>query len=294
MIDPKFHKLYYFSGIDTVGKFIEIDGINNLSINLNLSFSENHVLGGSDSSSQINAPKQIEISFDRTVVENDPLIKFTGKDPISNVFIYNGGEYLRFNNLFLNSYSAAFSVGDLPKINTRFTSYGEDLVRSSDLILSESPFINYQTFSGATLIPKLNSISITGYSGNNDSLKYLKTNTLNGEEIHNIYGFDFNLEINRIPYYSIGSKYPIEVSPIYPYKVVANINSKASSKYKNDIFPEYLDTNGYLNFKILVSKSDLNFMEFDVTKAKMHSATMEFSSQNTLEIKRSFIGHYGI
>jgi hypothetical protein len=196
--------------------------------------------------------------------------------------------------LFLNNYSAAFSVGDLPKINTRFVSYGEDLIRSSDLILSESPFINYQTFSGQTLIPKLNSIYLTGYNGNDSSLKYLKTNLVTEEEIHNIYGFDFNLEINRIPYYSVGSKYPVEVSPIYPYKITANINSKASSKYKNDIFPEYLNTDDYLNFRILVSKDNLNFIDFPVTKAKMHSAAMEFSSQNTLEIKRSFVGHYGI
>lgn len=294
MNDPKVHKLYYFSGFDNVGKFVEINGVNNLSVETTISFAENHSLGGSDLSNQINAPDLINISFDRSLVENDPFFQFTGKDPIKNVFIYNGLQYLKLDNIYLKSYSASFSVGSFPKVSTTFVSYSEGIKQVSELSIQDCQFANYATYNGNPFIPKMNAISITGYNGNDSSLKFIKKNIFTDEDIHNIYAFNLSVEINRIPYYSIGCILPVEVSQILPLQMCVSIDSKASSKYKDDLFPAYFSqSEDYLNFSLQICDSD-KLIKYPITKAKLNSSSIEYSSSSVLNIRRNFIGHYGI
>lgn len=285
MIDPSIYKIYYLSGSGTCAKFYEINGVENLNIDQNLNFNNPYVLGGIESAYQINMPDEVTLSFDRSFVQVDPLFQFTGLDPINQIFIYNGNQYFKMQCLYMQQYSAAFSVGDLPKINSKFISYGYDVAQTNSLQEGLSPNIQVAKYCTETLIPKIDSISITGDS---TSMNYLKT-TNNGQAVHNIYSFEYNLGIQRTPYYSVGSFYPKNVSTNTPYQVSLTINSKATSNYRNDKMPYIVsDIDSYLNFCLMICN-----VSYLIQKARMVSSSAQISSQNTLEIKRNFIGYYG-
>lgn len=269
MKDPSIQKFYYKSG----SNFIALNGINNLTINNNISFAEHFMLGGFESSIQINAPQQVEVSFDRSFIAYDNLFQYTGSDPISKVYIYNGDKYYYLDNLYLNSYSASFSVGDLPKINTKFTLYGGNMNQDFYPNLSLIDHIDDLD------IPKLDSISITGESS--DKIKY----------IHNISSFDYNLDINRQPYYAIGSEDANEICTILPIKINFSITSKIKNEYQNIDSTEIIQDN--LNFDISISGAR-QIMSFPVRKAQLTSTEIIISNSNTLDFKRNFIGYYGL
>jgi hypothetical protein len=281
MIDPVNYKIYFYSGTLIDGGFIEIDGVNNLSFSKNISVSEAYFLGGLEAAKNINAPQEIQLSFDRSFVQKDYFLNYTGKDPILKFFVYDGSQYYEMSNMYLKSYSAAFSVGDLPKINTTFISYGTDIQESETLRLGVNNPV-YTSIKHEVDIPNLDSIYITGDFDDNFKSKY------------KIFGFDYNIEMNRQVYYSVGSAEPVEVSTILPLRITSSINSKVSSVSKNLAYPNFVNPNEkYLTFDIVVSGSGYLF-NLPMKKATLVNMESQFSSQNTLEIKRNFIGYHGL
>jgi hypothetical protein len=289
MIDPSFYKVYYLNQDSSEKKFIEVGGVENLSIDTNLSLNDPYVLGGIYSAYQINAPIQTSLSFDRSFVECDLLYSFTGSDPVNQLFIYNGNQYYKMQCLYLQQYSAAFSVGSLPKLNNKFISYGYG-VENSDFLKLDTPKLNAKIETSKCFIPRLNSISL---SGDDYSNKFLKVNS-NNDSIHNLYSFEYRLSANRNPFYSIGSLHPDCVESITPFQIFLTVNSKASSKYKNDTQIN-IKNNDFLNFSISVTGTgDGQSFNFCIQNAIMYSCSSEMSNQNTLQIKREFLGYYGI
>lgn len=269
MNDPSLQKIYY----QCDNNLIELNGLNNLSISKSTSFSDQFILGGDSSSIQVNAPEQIEISFDRSFIENDNLLKFTGSFSMEKMYIYDSRKFYLMNNLYLNNYSAGFSVGELPKISTKFTSYGESIIQNSN------PLLNIISSTNQYDVPKLGSISITGYSSSEIN------------NIHNIYSFEYSLEMNRQPFYSVGYLKPTEVCPILPIRINFSVNSKMKDE-ESLINISSIKQNS-LDFDISISGST-SIMSFPIRKAQLVSSDIVLSSTNTLELKRQFIGYYGL
>lgn len=269
MNDPSLQKIYYQSG----NNLIELDGVNNLTISKSTSFSDQFILGGDSSLIQVNAPEQVELSFDRSFIKNDDLFKLTGSSPIEKLYVYDSKKFYLINNLYLNTYSAGFSVGELPRISSKFTSYGEEIIQNSN------PKLNIINSTNQYDVPKLGSISITGISSEEIN------------NIHNIYSFDYSVEMNRQAFYTIGSLKPTEVCPILPIKINFSINSKMKDEESIVKISSRIQNN--LNFNISISGA-LSTMSFPITNAQLVSSDVTLSSSNTLELKRQFIGYYGL
>jgi hypothetical protein len=280
MIDPSNYKIYFFNGTDQYGEFIELDGINNLSFSKNLSFADQYVLGGSKAPKSINAPQEIQLSFDRSFVQEDFFLNYTGKNPILKFFVFDGNQYYEMSNMYLRSYSAAFSVGDLPKISTAFSSYGSEIKQVNGLNFNGD--YSYISTQKVVDIPNLDSITINGNFNSDFKSKF------------KIYSFDYSIDINRQVYYSIGSSEPIEVSPVLPLRITSSINSKIPAGVSNLTQPNFLALNeNYIDFSIHVTRPSYTF-SFPVTKADLVSIEYQLSSQNTIEVKRNFVGYYGL
>jgi hypothetical protein len=279
MIDPSYQQIFYKS---QNSEFSYLEGVNNLSIVNDISFSEDYILGGIRSASLINAPQDVNLTFDRSFIGKDNLFKYTGQDPICKMIIYNGCNYYNLNNLYLNMYSAGFTVGELPKISTKFTSYGDEITQSSTLkITNDNTLINKSNI--ILDLPALQSIYISGEN------EYTSLRIKNN---YNIYSFDYQLELTRQPFYNIGSKIPNCVFEMTPIKIDFSINSKL----KNDSYiidnPEIFSLN-YLDFSIVVSGKYDN-MIFPIKKSTLISTEISLSNLNTLEVKRKFKGYYGL
>jgi hypothetical protein len=280
--------------------FKKLFGINNLSISNSISYEQSYLLGGSPMIGVVNSPIEFSLSFDRSFVEKDPLLDYTGLNPISLAYISRcgGNEKIKFQNLYLTNYSAGFSVGELPVINTKFSTYS-----NVNKLNSNDSFVQQNSYTSS--VPRLGSITITGNSAK-------EINFLN-----NIYSFDYSLDIKRQPYYSIGSSAAV-VETVMPITINFSVNSKVAGNRlveTSSAWPSYLCEElvrlqiggSFLpsssfevkvpiklyDFQISVSGDGSNLL-FPIKNATLTSSEIQFSSNNTPELKRNFIGYYGL
>lgn len=286
MLDSSVNKFYFLSGTVNSGSYAELDGINNLSISASQSYDKTFSLGGQLQPAALTSQTLIDVSFDRSFVQKDHLLSFTGANPLPAASIYNGRYYYDVGNLYLMSYSAAFAVGDLPKINTKFTSFDGEIKQSDTLrgTTGAGGFTEFQRSQITLDIPKLNSIFITG--SNATTLALLKNSV-------QIFGFDYNIAINRAPYFTIGSKYPTEVCPILPLDISLTVSSKLSSSSSSDVLHPSIFQSDHFEFDIAVSGAS-GVAYFPIRKARFVSHAVEAQGKNTVEVKRTFVGSFGL
>ena len=310
MVDPSLNKIYYDKTNGIENWPVELCGVNHISIIKNISFAEQYSLGGLYNSTLINAPQQIEVSIDRNYIGCDPFLKYTGSYPLNTIYLYNGGYYYYcVSNLYLNSYSIAFSAGEIPKITNKFVNYSSEIeeVRAIPPVnfdpnyyllnnpevgnhpyYSCRPFEHYRCYGqyegrqknwGEYFnydIPKLNDICLSLFGA-----------------YYNIFSFDYELEMNRQPYFSIGDKSAKNINLITPLKINSNINFKLKKETESiDIFTNEMKQPNF-DIGIIVNGASSQTC-FCISKAQVVSTEIVALNNSTLEIKAKFLGYYGI
>lgn len=279
MIDSSFNKIY----LKGSSNYVETDGITNFNVSSSISYESTHMLGGVQGPLAINAPYDISIDIEKGYIEKEIIKCFTGISPMECIIVYNGSNYFSVKNAYLTSYTAAFSVGDLPKINSKFIAFSQFPKREAS--------IGFESTNCQTFVPKLGSICLSGINAETNSI--LKDNK-------NIYGFEYSLNIKRQPYYNIGSNSVVEVSPILPIEISFSISSKVKNEIALMRDQSILSIRpSYLNFSALITcVSPLNVIEvrddFLVRNAKITSIEQTMGPNNIMDVKTNFLGYYGI
>lgn len=274
MNDSSLNKFYYSIG----SKLVEANNITNLSITKELSFASNFSLGQAISPMQINSPQEIKISFDRDYTQKDDLLQYTGANSyIEDAYLFDGNKFYELSDLFLTNYSASFSVGELPKIKTSFVSFGGDISQVYNMN-TFNKIIEYPTFD----VPKLNSISLSGIQSQDNVIK----------NIYNIVSFDYSIEANWQPFYGIGSGLrATEVCPILPLIIKFSVTSKVKNEQSITDIPKIINNN--LNFDIVVTGA-FGKTNYEIRNAQMVQTDIISNSNDVFEIRRNFLGYYGI
>ena len=281
MFDPSKHQLYYNTNTSSYSTvYIPISGLTDFSISSSNSFSDLFFLGGNTVPNTFNSQSNIEINLSYDLVQQNDLMKFTGIDSYTNFRIYNGCRYFGVDNLFLNRYSINMTVGELPKVNASFLSYGACILESQTVTTTQNQFV----FD----IPSLKSFKI---SGNQASI-------FSG--CADIYSFQYSLSMNRTPYYDFNALTPNCVVLNLPIVIDASINSKLyeGKTLNSDIFFNIKNMSmiaycNLLDFCIINCGLYLNSY-FPITCGKIVNSEMKFSNSNTLELKRDIRGYYGL
>ena len=276
-IDVKENNLFLNLSTEELVRIEELKDVTNLSIQDSVNYNGCYTIGGLNNSFLITSPKNISVSFDRNFLENDFLLKFTGKSPILDLFIYDGIQYYHLKNLYLTDYSVNVSVGEIVNIKNSFTSYGENLLQTK--CLPSNFTIN--TGNDFLSIPNLNSISIEGSSS--QSLK----------NKNNIYSLTYSSKINRQPFYSIGSLTPICVETILPIEISIQEQTKNKIDFCYFKSPQVANDTCYINFYIKISGCNCDTI-FPIVNAKLINSQIQFNSQNILDISNSYLGFYGL
>lgn len=277
ILDPSINKIYYLSGNLGNKKYIELNDISNFSIQSAVATDNSLMLGMKDNGLYINSPYEVRVTFSRDYLFSDNILNFTGSDPISQLYFYNGKSYFLIKNLYLTNYSSSFSIGNLPTIQNSFVSYGEKICKID--------FMNedYETIQPEFDIPNLSSISISGMVGYYDEMP-----------TDNVYEFNYSININRQPFYSIGQTAPIKVETIFPFSVQASVNSLATKEYKNYEISSYENINlKYKNFDILVS-GNVKTSCFPIRNSILTETNFNLDSNSAMNIQRNYIGYYGL
>jgi hypothetical protein len=243
----------------------QLSGVDSISINYSVPL-ENSLTLGSTYGYNLNNPIQAEISLQRSMLYQDPLLAFTGDSSFSGSLSYNGKSY-GFTSGFLNRYGISCTVGEIPKISCSVSVYGELKPSLEVLKTQEHPSI---------FIPSPRSISVSGDNTSNNRVK----------------SFSFEYSINRQPVFSIDSARDVdEVVFLPPVNVSASLTFDAVN-----LTPEncdfFLQSAQKKNFDISVKNRDNNseIVRLTIPNIQQISQELSSSSDSSLTIVSSYIG----
>jgi hypothetical protein len=243
----------------------QLSGVESISINYSVPL-ENSLTLGSTYGYNLNNPIQAEISLQRSMLYQDPLLAFTGDSSFSGSLSYNGKSY-GFTSGFLNRYGISCTVGEIPTISCSVSVYGELKPSLEVLKTQEHPSI---------FIPSPRSISVSGDNTSNNRVK----------------SFSFEYSINRQPVFSIDSARDVdEVVFLPPVNVSASLTFDAVN-----LTPEncdfFLQSAQKKNFDISVKNRDNNseIVRLTIPNIQQISQELSSSSDSSLAIVSNYIG----
>jgi hypothetical protein len=243
----------------------QLSGVDSISINYSVPL-ENSLTLGSTYGYNLNNPVQAEISLQRSMLYQDPLLAFTGDSSFSGSLKYNGKSY-GFTKGFLNRYSISCTVGEIPSISCSISVYGELKPSLEVLKTQESPSI---------FIPSPRSILVSGDNTSNNRVK----------------SFSFEYSINRQSIFSLDSAADVdEVVFLPPINVAASLTFDAVNMTP-DNYDFFLQSAEKKNFDISVKNRDNNSEIIHLTIPNIQAVSQELSSSSdsSLAIVNNYIG----
>ena len=313
MIDSNSQCIFYtnFSKYDETSNtqvWNKIKGVENISLNHSISYSDPFLLGGIIAPSTINAPIQTSLTIDKYVYDEEQFTLNSNINP-SCFYIYNGQQYHILTNAYLTDFSVSFSIGDIPKMSTKFSSF--EYILDSNKSFPKKSYFPYGMIKRHTLekheqqdywqvindpesskyqhgkenyslnasddifFPQLDSIFISG------------RNMLEIQNNHCIYGIDYSVSYNLQSLFSVGDAFPM-VIPLPPNKVSLSITSKIDNENIHKFENLFQDN---LEFTVVVSGVSTSCNFYPISGAKLISQEMQISSCNILDFKRNYIGY---
>lgn len=243
----------------------QLSGVDSISINYSVPL-ENSLTLGSTYGYNLNNPFQAEISLQRSMLYQDPLLAYTGDSSFSGSLSYNG-KFYSFTSGFLNNYGISCTVGEIPSISCSVSIYGK-LEPSFELFQAqEHPSI---------FIPSPRSISVSGNDTFNNRVK----------------SFSFEYSINRQPVFSIDSSKDVdEVVFLPPVNITASLTFDAVNMTP-DNYKFFLQSAEKKNFDISVKNRDNNSEAIHLVIPNIQEVSQQLStsSNSALSIVNNYVG----
>ena len=223
---------FYFNE-QALSGVISVDG------SYNLNYEPINVIGKGFVKHLMSSVPSASMSISRYLTYSDPILDATGE--VSNLAksfdagLYYENKYFAFEKGYLNSYSLACSVGEIPTIESQFEIYG-------DIGPNFNP--SGEKYGGSVFVPQVKNIILT----------------TKGSTTNRITQFNISYSIPKAPIYSVlesNSETPIEVHNIYPIEVVSSFVIEIDDYQTKSIFDD-LTSNSASEFSIDIKASILN------------------------------------
>lgn len=246
----------------------ELSGIENVTLSYKNPASVSKFMGTTDGFVTLNGPTNQQVSFSRFLTYNDPVLSYTGDDPISGSIYYND-EHYGFESGYLLDYSLNCAVGSVPRVSTNFQIADElQSGKSQGMDDEVHPQID---------IPTQGSISIQS----------------DNASTNRVVGFDYSIKCNRKAYLGVGDKNIIKVESVYPIEYSATVQIDV-----DDAFMEYsnsfLDKTGERNISINIDgRNGSQIQNLQIPNASLVGESLTSSSNGSLKLRLEYIGSVG-
>ena len=262
-----------------------VDGIESLEIQKNFSIDNNYFLGGIKSLSSPNAASELSFSIQRSLINCDQLLKYTGDLGLYTSSLFDGFKYYNIEGFsYLQKYSANFTIGDLPKINYQFINYGNFNLGdkfSNGNITTTNTIGNTQLPQNSYSMPsiiQLSGITLSGFPYTDFSINSIQ----------------YSATINRSPLYSIGNMYPDKIHTIMPINIDMSISAKIKDENLNSIRTNHYNSlASNLNFEVYLKNSN-STQCFPIKNAQLVGTNLNIQNSTVPDIVLNFKGFYGI
>ena len=269
MYDPtlNYEAHFFISGQDGSPAGTELSGIDSLDLGYDNSANVVEPLGSRLGVTTVGQAVSQKVSFSRSLIYNDPVLAFTGESEVmKGSFNYDNNTSYGFESGYLNSYSVNCAVGAVPRVNASFIVYDE--MKSGT---NATGTANTNIF-----IPSQGSI----------------TATCDESSTNRVIGFDYSLNLKKIPYYTIGSETPVEVKHLNPIQYSASVQLEVDDTFLKSGF-SFLDANREnktVSFSIK-GRDGTTLQDLTIPKASLISEQLNSSADGALKLTLNYIGH---
>jgi len=258
---------FFVSGQDGSPSARELSGIESLDIGYQSASNTLAPLGSKLGLTTVGGAVSQSVSFSRSLIYDDPVLSFTGESEVmKGSFNYDNNTSYGFESGYLSSYSVNCAVGSIPRVNASFVVYDE---MQSGTNATGATITNI-------LVPSQGSI----------------TATCDNSSSNRVIGFDYSLNVKKIPYYTIGSETPTEVKHINPIEYAASVQLEVDDVFLQSGF-SFLDQrreNKVLSFSVK-GRDGTTLQTLTIPKASLVSEDLSASSDGALRLTLSYIGH---
>lgn len=212
-----------------------LSGIINVGGSYNIDYKPVNVIGKGFIKQILNEIPSAELSIERFLVNNDPILNLTGdgtnylaKNCAGGLYYQN--KYFSFDQGYLNSFSINCSVGEVPQIASQLNIFG-NIGPISDPRGTVS--------AGGVFVPQVKTIVLNCRNSTTNRIK------------------DFNIDFNcpKIPIYGLSSsnaQFPIDVHNVLPIEVTTSFSLEIDDYETKQVFDD-LSASPNTNFNIRVS-----------------------------------------
>jgi len=229
-----------------------ISGIKNFSVGVDLQIAPQISINDSINYTKNGLPvAQFDLSY--TLSDSDRFLPYTGINSFSGRVEY-GDKYVTFTDGYLTNYSLNYKLGEYPSVDIKGVIFNWP---ASQISFSPKP-VNLNTF-------------------NVGDPCFIDTNIAIAAT-NRFQSFGINIDVNRIPNYTIGNYLPDTVYIQYPIKQEVSVNFSASNNlyYSNALnLPNsgYIaPASQYISIKKYQSDSNLATFNFVYTTANINSS----------------------
>lgn len=265
-----------------------IDGIENLEIKKVIASENSSLLGQSDSIKYINSPIESLLSLQRSILNRDELLNYTGNSGM-NAYLYDGNANYEIKGIsYLSKYSINFTIGDIPKANYEIVNFG-NINANYNTYNSDNFNKNYD---GKKYLP-YNINSELAINSNSHELPTIKLGDLMLSGFpyndYSVYSIQYTATMSRLPLYSIGSVEPTIVHSILPINVEVSLNAKIKNEKQGSYFEKnHYESQEEIGFSIYNCNATNNF--YHIRCARLTETYMKVSNSSTSDIILNFKG----
>ena len=244
----------------------QLSGVSSLVFDYNFGVGKIETLGAKNFGFTKVSPPEGSVSFNRSLIYNDPLLNYTGDSACSGHFQQNGVTNL-FTSGYLTRYSVSCGVGQIPAVSSEIRVFGEMKSGVGGQIAAHPD----------VFIPSPKSIEVSNVYGNSNKVK----------------DFSYSLEIPREPKYSVGAN-------LYPDAVVRNGAIQISASISFDVRGfSPLDVHSFAkevsapSFSVNIKDRTLSttLMSLSVHNAQIISQTLDSNTDSPLTLNLSYEGY---
>ena len=216
-----------------------ISGVQDLSISYDNKINPSVSIESDSQNYFISTPIVANLDLNYILSSNDPFIAYTGSNSFSGKIEY-GNKFFTFSSGYLSNYSIKYTLNGYPKVNVRSLVFGE--------LGNTSGTFSYR--------PKLmNNLNISDPC-------YVDLD-LGEANFNRLESFNLNIDIERLPVYTIGNYLPDNIVIRYPINISLNFEfsiSEYGQEKITNIFNDLSKRNVILSFrKYQTNESLLNF-----------------------------------
>ncbi|NVM34330.1 MAG: hypothetical protein HWN81_01965 [Candidatus Lokiarchaeota archaeon] len=245
----------------------ELSGVNSVEFNYRSSSQTQGVLGTNRGFSFPGSAASQQFVLNRNLIYNDPVLNYTGREPIKASIFYNNGHY-GFEKGYLTDYSINCAVGSVPRCASTFL-VSDELktgISGRNDIINPHPLLD---------IPSQGSISIT----------------CDNSTTNRVVGFNYSIKATRKPLYAVGQQEPCDVETIYPIIYRANASIEIDDAFLQDSL-NFLDLRENKNLSLSINGRDGNQLQsVSIPNASLVSETVRLAPEGSLRLDINYIGH---